>query len=187
MRDSIDQILSARPDDGEFDDGSWPDGQLHPSHPKGRTRPHFNPVKLLLQPGDAYFRDNRTFHRGTPSHSERPRDMIGMFFHAGHVEAGVREPERSTQFIPLVDWQRLSPHARRVMRRVEVRDEAPCSLAARLERGEQLNDPLADVAPLPPGAVVVRLPRTYSIPETNTSYKSTPAEQRTAVDTAARL
>ena len=118
MRDSIDQILSARPDSGEFDGaplptptpafplpecrcfsrsgqtpacwarfvmlrkiaskrrrlrlvwaagGSFPDGQLHPSHPEGTTRPHFNPVKLYLQPGDAYFRDNRTFHRGTPS------------------------------------------------------------------------------------------------------------------------
>ena len=116
MRDSIDQILSARPDSGEFDgapqrqpafplpqrrcfsrggqtpacwarfvmlrkiaskrrrlrlvwaaEGSFPDGQLHPSHPEGTTRPHFNPVKLYLQPGDAYFRDNRTFHRGTPS------------------------------------------------------------------------------------------------------------------------
>ena len=48
-------------------EGSFPDGQLHPSHPEGTTRPHFNPVKLYLQPGDAYFRDNRTFHRGTPS------------------------------------------------------------------------------------------------------------------------
>ena len=41
----------------------------------------------------------------------------GMFFHSGHVEAGVREPERTTQFIPLEDWRRLSPHAQHVMRR----------------------------------------------------------------------
>ncbi len=61
------------------------------------------------------------------------------------------------------------------------------SIAGRLARGEQLNDPLADVAPLPPGARVVRPPRTYSNPETNTSYKSTPAEQRTAVDPAPKL
>ena len=61
------------------------------------------------------------------------------------------------------------------------------SIAGRLARGEQLNDPLSDVAPLPPGARVVRPPRTYSNPETNSSYKSTPAEQRTAVDPAPKL
>ena len=41
-------------------------GSISKTHPEGRVRPHFNPVKLYLQPGDAYFRDNRTFHRGTP-------------------------------------------------------------------------------------------------------------------------
>ena len=62
------------------------------------------------------------------------------------------------------------------------------SIAGRLARGEQLNDPLADVAPLPPGARVVRPPRTYSNPETNSSYKRPSIqEQRTAADAAPKL
>ena len=75
---------------------------------------NFHPIRLNLTKGSLWMHDGRVFHRGTPNNSNHPRDELCMGFcqswvHNGWAADG--EPH-----LPRALWDRLSDHARHVLR-----------------------------------------------------------------------
>jgi len=66
----------------------WEDGHKGPHRLDGRTAAAFTPVPMLMRPGEVWFRDNMTYHRGTPNTSSRgPRDVFHYYFHTANEQA----------------------------------------------------------------------------------------------------
>ncbi len=103
----------------------WEDGHLGPLRQDGVTRNGFVPVPMLMRAGQLWFRDNLVYHRGTPNTSSEPRDLFHFYVHSAS-EPAVGELSRcrgsstARHFIPKPVWQRLTPQARSVFRRLRV-------------------------------------------------------------------
>ena len=84
----------------------WEDGHKGPHRVDGRTAAAFTPVPMLMRPGEVWFRDNMTYHRGSPvsaaapfasssslkdaaaqNTSTRPRDVFHYYFHTATEQA----------------------------------------------------------------------------------------------------
>ena len=76
---------------------------------------NFNSRRLNLKKGSLWIHDNRVIHRGTPNHSDLPRDEICMAMSSSWVFSRWQHEHTEQHFSPDL-WNSLSDHAKQVLR-----------------------------------------------------------------------
>lgn len=84
-------------------------------------RGNYYPVRLNLKKGPLWMQDGRAIHRGTPNHSDRPRDELCMGFSAPWVFSRHLHGNTDRHF-PRDLWESLSERAQHALRLQRVAD-----------------------------------------------------------------
>ena len=83
--------------------------------------PAFKPVRLNLRKGSLWMQDGRSYHRGTPNRSGRPRDEFCMAMSRPFLFNGWLHEHTAGQF-PRTLWESLPDHGRQVLRLMRVEE-----------------------------------------------------------------
>ena len=82
---------------------------------------HYYPTRINLKKGSIWIVDPRAYHRGTPNRSDHPRDELCMAFSKSWVFSRWLHDNTEKHFQRDL-WERLSDHARHVLRYQRVKD-----------------------------------------------------------------